>query len=81
MLGRLKKSRERTNLFNKNELLESEDGYKLIRMTPASGELKLVGTFHTYEEAVSTIDLLKNDGLYYYVYGNSNRILYASEGQ
>ena len=81
MLGRLTKSKERVNLFNKEELPKSQDEYKLIQMAPDSGKLKIIGTFHTYEEAVLAIDLLKSDGLYYYVYGHGNRILYASEGK
>ena len=81
MLGRLTKSKERVNLFNKEELPKSQDEYKLIQMAPDSGKLKLIGTFDTYEEAVLAIDLLKSDGLYYYVYGHGNRILYASEGK
>ena len=81
MLGRLTKSQERANLFNKGDVAKSQDEYKLIQMAPDSGKLKLIGTFYTYEEAVLAIDLLKSDGLYYYIYGHSNRILYASEGK
>ena len=80
MLGRLLKSGERANLFSKVDLSQDTNKYKIIQRFPDSGKLKLIGTFLTYETAVATIDTLKSDGLYYYVYGDSNRILYASEG-
>ena len=81
MLGRFLKSGERANLFSKVNLSEDVNKYKIIQRFPDSGELKLIGTFLTYETAVATVDTLKSDGLYYYVYGDSNRILYASEEQ
>lgn len=81
MPGRLTKKGERGNL-PKNfpvEQPEVDRVFRVIQVYPATGRIRLIDVFDTYEDAVAKVDTTKGEGLYYYVYGNSNRILYSSE--
>ena len=81
MPGRLTKRGERGNLPKSfvTENPETDRVYRVVQVFPASGRLSLIDVFDNYDEAVAKVDTAKGQGLYYYVYGNSNRILYSSE--
>ena len=81
MPGRLTKRGERGNLPKSfvTEIPETDRVYRIIQLFPDTGRLSLIDVFDNYDEAVAKVDIAKEQGLYYYVYGNSNRILYSSE--
>ena len=82
MRGHLIRSPERGNLPKNIKWVKlADEEFRVLSVNPKTDEIKVVGIFTDFAEARKEVDKNINSGLYFYVHGKENRVLYSREAQ
>ena len=76
-MGHLVRRPERGNLPKVQ--WETNEEFRVVSINPQTDAIRLVKTFLVFEQARLFVDNLDTEGLYFYIHGQENRVLYSRE--